>query len=408
MTRELSTILGAREPAFRLGIHQLEEANGRPSVDIRLSTEIKHQAIDAIKELGLDPADTTGPELYGALMARLQHDDTALYELFGKDTVNDNLMIRVQRLLKKLEMPRSVFVLKATVAKRMLKKIPPKKAMKQLGYRSIDSMLKHEPPAQILAAAVIAENGQWNRSLIAQYKKLKSTDFEVRDITILAPKTKRWDQISAEHVGKYQHNILSFNELGAVVLLPLKSDTVPGAALVTVLVALHAINDIRATSTYLKLHQVRPDFGLLAAKAVRNEPITGDDIGQEKMPWKLVHNYFGNDEGSYSPELFEPHVQQEDLQTTPVEQALAKVLPRFEFWKNKSHSAFVADHQPVSLNLTDAAINFCNQLPYERRVSKYLREHLWRELMLRYMRRESVENAVQMQLNGVAEQKTLA
>ncbi len=409
MTRELSELLGAREPAFRLGLRQLEHASGNPSEDIRLSGEVRHQVRNAIDALGLDPNDTTGPELYNALMNRLRQDDDAINQLLGTIDPDANLMTKVQRTLKKLDFPKTTFTLKSTVLKRLLKKNPPKKAMKQLGYRTADSMLKHEPPAQILAAASIAETRQWHRSLLTQYKKLKSTDFEVRDVAILAPNNKKWLGFSDAFVQKHHHNILRYNELGTIVMLPLKSESVPGAALTTLLVALQEINEIRYSSAYLKLNQVRPDFGTLFAESVRGEPYTSVSMTGEKIPWKLMQHYFGRNEDSYVPELFEPHVQHDDLKPIAIENVLAKLLPRFEFWKGKSSAGYMHGQTPVSLNLTDVALNFCNRLPYEHRIVKYLREHLWRELMLRYMHQETAEDAVQKLVDGeVVDNKLIA
>src|SRR6185312_15970183 len=103
MTRVLSELLGAKEPEFRLGLRQLERAGGAPSADIRLSAEL-HQAVqDALRELGLDPRDTTGPELYNALMERAKQDDNVIRELLGMGSDDSDLSVKVQRLVTKLE-----------------------------------------------------------------------------------------------------------------------------------------------------------------------------------------------------------------------------------------------------------------------------------------------------------------
>jgi hypothetical protein len=412
MTRALSELLGAREPAFRMGLRQLEQASGCPSEDIRLSSEVRQKAQQALVELNLDPRDTTGPELYNVLLERLKHDDEAVRDLLGTDpkSSNQNLMLRTQRLLKSLDIPRSAFALKIVVAKRLLKKNPPKKAMKRLGYRSLDSMLKHEPVPQIYAAAAIAETAQWHKALLTGYKQLLPTDFEVRSVAALAPNSKRWETLGGDYVKHARHNILTFKELGAVILLPLAADTVPGVALMTLLLALNAINDIRETSAYFKLHQVRPDFGSVVAGAARSEPYAAATlVNEERLPWKLVQRFFANTPGAFVPELFEPHVQQDDLKTVPVEKVLAKLHPRFEFWNGKAHTGLLHDGKPVSLNLTDAALNFCNHLPYERRVVHYFRDHLWHELMLRYMHQNNLEQTLNEQLGReLVDEKALA
>src|SRR5689334_10493972 len=135
MTRFLSAALGAAEPTFSQSIQQLEHAAGRPSADIRLTSEIMQHMRRKIAELGLDPDDTT-----------------------------NTVLQRVQQFLAKHDAPKKVFALKSSVAKRLLKKKVPKNAMKQLGYRSADSMLKHETIGALYAAALIAEPDSWQRS----------------------------------------------------------------------------------------------------------------------------------------------------------------------------------------------------------------------------------------------------
>ena len=397
MTRVLSELLGAKEPEFRLGLRQLERASGIPSADIRLSAEL-HQAVQAaVRELGLDPHDTTGPELYNALMERAKQDDGVIRELLGMGSDDADLSVKVQRLVTKIEAPKKSFALKSSVAKRLLKKNPPKKAMKQLGYRSIDSMLKHESVAQLYAAAAITETASWHRQLLNSYKTLGATDFESRSITVAAPLNKRWEKLAIDYVSDVKHNIMSFKELGAVVLLPLPAETVEGAALAITLLTLHAMNDIRVTSAYLKLHQVRPDFGELLTKTARSEPYTQASLLGEPLPWKLIHRYFAH-EDTFNAELFEPHVQPEDLKWDPAETVLATLHDRLEFWGRAAYLALLDNGQPVSLNFTDVVLNFCNKLPYEQRIVHYFRDHLWHELMLRYLHQENLEQMVHEQL----------
>jgi len=409
MTRVLSELLGAKEPGFRLGLRQLEQAGGAPNADIRLSAEVGQSVRRALNELGLDQHDTTGPELYNALLERAKQDDAVVRELLGLKPADNDLNLRVQRLLTKLETPKKVFALKSSAAKRLLKKNPPKKAMKQLGYRSVDSMLKHEPAALIYGAATITESPTWHRQLLQCYKQLAPADFESRDVAVLAPANKRWDSLSAGYVADVKHNILTFKELGAVVILPLPADAVDGASLAVTLLAMHAVNDVRITSAYLKLHQVRPDFGVVLAKAARSEPYTQATLLGQALPWRLIHRYFARTPEAYNPELFEPHVQPEDLEWRPAERSLAELHDRLEFWGRTAYLGLLDHGDAISLNLTDTVLNFCNKLPYEQRVVHYFRDHLWHELMMRYLHQDSLEQAVHEQLGyELVDEKTLA
>src|SRR4051794_10224877 len=78
MTRFLSEALEAPEPFFRQGLRRLEAANGHPNTDIRFSSEVRQATYGKLKQLGLDPRDTTQKELFQALQERVKADDARL------------------------------------------------------------------------------------------------------------------------------------------------------------------------------------------------------------------------------------------------------------------------------------------------------------------------------------------
>ena len=415
MTRILSQLLGAAEPAFQLGIKQLERASGGAAEDIRLTAEMIHGVQDRLRRLGLDPHDTTGRELYAALMQRIADDNDAFQELLGIRRHDLHIMSHIERFIASLDLPKEVFALKSSAAKKILRKHPPKKVMKLLGYRSADSMLKHEQPNLLFAAAHIAETTTWHKAIQTAYKKLSPTDFESRPVQILAPSSHKWDKLSAAYISYTKHNIVAFRELGTIVLLPMPVN-VKAAPLAATLLTLQAISDIRMSSTYLKLHQVRPDFGSIVALIAKGEPVTKAEVAGSMLSWKLVHRYFAKHPNVYSADLFEPHVHQEDLDWRAAENVLASVHPRFAFWQDAAHLGLLAhdsghvnsvanslpNHKGeiVSLNLIDVVLNLCNTLPYERRFVRHARDHIWHELMLRYMHQDGIERAVHQQLSA--------
>ncbi len=78
MTRFLSASLQAKEPFFQAGIRRLESANGHPKTDIRISAEVMTAARHKLRQLGLDPKDTTPEELYHVLQSKVAVDDARL------------------------------------------------------------------------------------------------------------------------------------------------------------------------------------------------------------------------------------------------------------------------------------------------------------------------------------------
>lgn len=400
MTRYLSLALGAQQPLFGQSIQELERASGRPGADIHLSSELMQQVRGKVLELGLDPQDTTGPELYSALQVRLQQDEARVRAALAipDDASSSDVLARVQKFLNGHKAASSSFALKAVVAKRMLKKKPPKNAMKRLGYRSLDSMLKHESVSSIYAAALIAESATWHKSFRDQYGKLQASDFEQRKITVEFPTNKRWAEIASQFVEGSKHNILCFKELGSVVMLPLESH-VDGLAITSLLLTLHYMNDIRTYSSFAKLQQVKPSFGQIVRQTASGEPMTSAKLAGQPVPWKVIQRYYGRLKAEFHPEVFEPHVQPDDLQWHDAETVLADLEPALSFWLNTQYVCMLHDDQPVSMNILDVALSYCNHLDFPDRIVHFVREHLWHELMSRYLHQENLEAAVHQQLS---------
>jgi hypothetical protein len=385
--------MGVAEPALRTQLQQLERAAGMPGADIRLMMEIINATRAKIRDLGLDPHDTTGPELYAALKVRLHEDEQRVRtELkLQVDAPAPQVLEAVAGHLGKLKLPTQTFVVKQSVLRAMFKKLPPKNTLKKLGYRSLDSMIKHEPVAQLLAAASMLESRDWQRRRLAAYKKLHAADFEVKKASFVVPMAKQWPAISAEYTAQHKHNIIAVPELGTVVLLPLSHD-LPGLAITTILLSLNALNDMRSLGSYLKLQQVRPDFGEEFARAIVREPMTAADLGGEPLPWKAVHWFYGHGHSDYHPEVFEPHVQPDDLAWHEAETVLAQLHPALEFWQGNQMLSLVDGAHPVSLNMLDVALSVCNGLDYGQRIVHHMRVGLGRELMARYLHQENLQD----------------
>ena len=414
MTRYLSEALEAQEPWFSRGLTKLEAASGHPSDDIRFSEEVMRAARAKIQKLGLDPRDTTGKELYEALKQRLKEDDQRLIkrlrtlaaqEINAEADTSAGLALAIN----KLPNTKHCFALKNPKLKSLLKATPPKKTMKRLGYRSIDSLLKHEPAALVLAAAVLSESSTWQKRFVAQYRSLIASDFEGRTISILQPTSGRWLDISREEVDRLKHNIIAFKELGTVIVLPLPKGLPPGGVTASLALSLHEINEIRAASTFLKLSQVKTNFGELVVQVSQSEPLLSSDLLDEPVSWNLLHRYYSRAAEHFSEALFEPYLQLEDMVWPSIEKMLASIEPSFAFWQNTTHLGLLHDRRPVSLNLIDSALNLCNDLPLEQRLAHYFKKSLWQELLMSYLKHEPAHAAVVGQLQpAMAEERVLA
>ncbi len=400
MARVLSELLGAVEPTFRQQIARLEQAAGLPAADIKLMLHVVGETRTKIRALGLDPHDTTGPELFAALSGRLRSDEARVRESLGVLTVAGptDVLQAVKQQLEKLNLDTNSFVIKQSVMRQLLKKLQPKATMKCLGYRSMDSMLKHEPVAQLLAATMLSESKDWHHHRLDAYKKLTARDFESKKITFSIPTAKQWPKLAAKYTSEERHNMLALSELGAVILLPLERD-LPGLAITTMVLAIQNVNDMRAQSSYIKLQQVRPDFGAVVHDVMLHEPTTEAELAGQLLPWKIVQWFYGRGHAQYHPDVFEPHVQPEDLAWHDAEDALVELHPSLEFWQGSQLLALLDAGQPVSLNLLDVALSVCNGLDYGERIVSHMREHLSRELLAHYLHQDNLQSMLAGQLD---------
>lgn len=393
MTRVLSELLGAEQPGFGMTIRQLEDATGKPSTDIRLTSEISQRAQQKLRTLHLDPHDTTGKELYQALLGRFHNDEKLARDTLGisseaEPTEVHNAAIKfVQSHIGK----RSVFAIKNSVAKKLLKKVPPKKAMKQLGYRSLDSMLKHESIPHLYVAAYLYETLSWRKKFLEQYNTLQPRDFELRTVDISVPQSKRWDLV-ARSVAAQQYPISVFKELGAVVVSAHHNRTV--SILADILLVSNALNDIQSATSFLKLQQMKPEFGNFVRTIAENEPVTRAKLMNRIVPWRVVHQYYARFSSAYNPLIFEPHIQPEDLRWLHPESLLEKIHPAFNFWYDTRYTAFAQQVDKVSFNILDVARDAIANLPFAERSSQALKLSLWQELMIRYLDQSNVEQAI--------------
>ena len=231
-----------------------------------------------------------------------------------------------------------------------------------------------------------------------QYQKalhsLSAADFENRPLAILYLGHERWQKVAVHPLVQRRHHVLPNQLAASLLLLPYGADQPKAALLTTLTVSVTAINRLAAASSYLKLHQMRPDFNEAAVdiQLSRSTPLLS--LMNEPVSWQLVQRFYHRFKDQYHAELFEPYLQPEDFRWLAAESVLAHLVPDLGFWRGSSQLSQLRDGQAVSYNLHDVALNACNQLPYAERVTKHSKESLWNELLLHYLRPAHVEQAI--------------
>lgn len=102
----LKELLGNDHPLFEQNIAELERASGGAGIDVRLLADITERGHQVLRDLGLDPGNTTAIEAYHALNSVVKNDssrqklaDTEFVILrFGDDRVSFNLQDVIENM----------------------------------------------------------------------------------------------------------------------------------------------------------------------------------------------------------------------------------------------------------------------------------------------------------------------
>jgi hypothetical protein len=227
MSKRIAALLSSSEKALSDIIGRLEAKNGYPSHDNRHLAETIQKTRAKIADLGLDPDDTTAQELYQALLARFENDSRDFDKAFCFDGQSfDEKAETAIRIIKNIADLPQRWVLKNTAAKTILKQHPPKKLMRQTGYRSVESMVKRESLARIFISAHLVESAAWQKDLSRIISQKDSTAFEMRHISLI----HLGDPIATDQTPALQYNdevgTLGLVQNGLTEQMPLLSLTI--------------------------------------------------------------------------------------------------------------------------------------------------------------------------------------
>lgn len=405
----IADFLMANEPLFDNTLRGLEERTGFQSIDVTLTAEILEKAHGGMRNLGL-AIDCSGQDLYAALVHKVKEHDAHLAHTLGGNDPEDvrSMLPLIARKAESLDIPRDGFFLKEQVAEDMLRKTPPKQVMSRLGYDSVDAMLAKENLYEIFLALRFAEDGNWLNLFDEHYKNLSGSDFTVRPIRLIQFDPDKWGDIAAHFIEKKLHNITNSKEIGAIAMMPMTVDRMRGITLKALPLILHYFNEIRLYSAFFKLVQNKHNFGEILATTLIADPPHARVVVGANIHWRVIQRYFGKLKNEDHPEIFEPHVQPEDLHWRKAEQVLYEIDPELKFWKDMDYVAAMKGDGPVTFALMDISLSYSNQIPYAERYLYHFRESLWNEVFERYMGQKTLEDQILRKLdNDVIKPETL-
>ncbi len=396
----LAQFLKAKEPLFEHSLLQLEQRTGKKGIDAALTAEIATKAAQTMTALGLN-ASCTGPELYTALIEKIrQHDEHFARALGGDDPSDVARMIPlIVAAAKKVDMPRRGFFIKKEVAADMLTKNPPTAILERLGYHDVKTMLAHEDLHEIFLALRFGQDPDWLNQFDEGYKKLKVADFEQREIELVPFDHRKWGDIAAHFIEQKLHNITHSKEMGAIAILPLSIKKMRGISLKDFPLIMHYYNEIRLYSAFFKLMQTKRNFGEIVANTLIADPAHVKIIVNHNIHWRVIQRYFGKHPKGH-PEIFEPHVQPEDLHWRKADHIMYEVDPELGFWRDLDYVAAMKDGEAVTFAIMDVSFSYSNGLPFRERYLYHFRESLWNEIFARYMGQKMLEEQVLVKLDN--------
>jgi hypothetical protein len=388
VSRLISDILQAPEPHFSHTIQQWEQISNRPGHDARLISDIAQRRQEALRTLKLDEADTTPKELFYSLRHYAGSSNRQLEEAIGvKATDTPKQAIeKIIKFVEELNIPREVWVVRHTAIKELLKKQPPKKLLKVLGLRSIDSVLKRGSAYELLTLANCVESPEWREKFRLKLKKLKPSDFRVNEINIFQMAPTKAEKLRKSGAAA-RSSLVNNYETGSVLVIP------PGRrfdldVLGLTAALLQSLHDLRVYSSYFRYISLRPDFGTALYSVLRSGLPGG--LSDLKIGWKPLQRHFNNTPESFK-KLEQPYLQYDDVVVVAPLDALGTTIPDLQFWKDKGFSFLYLD-TPVSMHLMDVVVNASQRLPYEKSTHEYLRHRLWEELAYRYLESPPIQS----------------
>lgn len=406
----IARFLQAKEPLFDHALHQLEERTGRHNVDVKLAAEIVETVADRTRQLGLDPADTTGRELYAALLAQVHKHDAHLAKAIGGTDPEDmtEMIPLIVAAAESARLPKQAWVLREDKARAMLLAHPPLEVMKLLGHHLVSDLLDKEDIYELMVSLRFAQDAAWLNDFDATYRSLVPGDFERRAIKIVVMRHDKWGDIALHFTQKKRHNITHSKEMGVIAVLPMAQTRMKGVTLKVMPLFFHYFNEIRLYSSFFQLMKTKANFGEIVADTLIADSSHVPLMAGRNIHWRVLQRYYGRLPGESHPEQFEPHVMPEDLHWRKAEEVLYEIDPELAFWRDLDYVATLKDGQIITLALMDNSFNFSNDTDFEHRNLYHFTESLWNEVFARYMGQRVLEEQLLVKLdNAIVKPETL-
>jgi hypothetical protein len=364
MSTYLAELLSTETKSFKKFIEDVEFATGCNKNDLKLSSDIKVATNHKIRSLGLNPEDTTAAELYHCLNNLLKLHDQFIIKKF-EISYEDSTSVALAKITKDFSRSingQSVLCIKPNILKRILAKNKPIKTTGLLGYRSFASMLKNEDPKTVLSLAYYIEDEKWRTNYFDQIRNLSTNDFEYKSVKFVILDNRKFSKIAKEIADINRHNVISVENTGQILVVPLDSKLLPGFCILTYAYIINRLKSTVAFSTFIQNHRFNSNFGENTARLLKDSDAVNYYISKYNLSWDSISAPDSSTELT-SDETNGDMLSQQNLDNTnQLDQILIKLEPALSFWSDCDNLGYFKNDKVVSLNLLDVCYNFYNQL----------------------------------------------
>ncbi len=395
MSKLIAELLGTDRRQFDKIISRLEHITLQPGVDTRLSAEIITKTRAKTRAFGYEPSEATAKELYYGLLSVAENHDELLRKRINirKSTklieVSEIIAAEAEKLLSK----EKLVAMQPVAVKKVLKAVPPKKTMKLLKYRSLDSVLKRENPLVLYALARTIEDKSWQTQINARLKRLQARDASEQSVNILYLPSSWKEKLKKN---PFDNVVQPVPEIGSVLLLPTIPVMQKGAVLLTLSLVLQAGQRLsveslpyRTKALSIGVEKLIPDIA--AGYVEEFEPVHG-----LQPSWQAVYQLLV-DNGNRSLPDFDLILG--DLQWESTETKLASLVPEMDIWVGSHYLGYASNPFPLSMHVIDVTASLVLDRKFTEQIVSHMRASLWNELQLRYLKQDSLERAVISQLS---------
>lgn len=397
----IAKILSADQDFIKKIEDRFSFVTGKKGVMDRIETENGASVDERLEKLGLS-RNTSAKDVYNAFIEKIANDDALLVRALGTpNPANMKDCNRVIHIAQKVVGEHKGFFMKKDVAASLLKKEPPRRVMKFLGYDSVETMLAQEDLLEVFSALRFVEGNEWlNGVFFKHYDRLTPSDFEER-LVVAHTLSSKWNDIAGTFVAKKWHNISHLKELGVVFVIPI-SLGFQGEILRMLSLVLHYLHEVPFYSDVIrKISDIEATFAINLVSLLRGDVVDRRLSESEKSLWLVIQRYLAKDDLN-EWRLFVPHINPEALHWLKAEEDLIRVGDMFdglgkEFtfwhdldWVGEYFKDDAGNETLVSFDLVDNVM----ALVMQKNMIKYLYHHqeaLWNKIFIEYFGRNELE-----------------